>query len=403
MDDLDGIKDRVDAVVDSHRDALLDTSHRIHANPELGYEERGAHDLLTSMLESAGLEVTRSAYGLDTAFAARAGSEGPLVAVLCEYDALPGVGHACGHNVIATAGAGAGIAAATLAEEMGGRLLVLGTPAEEGGGGKVLMAAAGAFEGVDAAIMVHPAGVDVARFNAIAIQQLEVTYHGRAAHAAAAPEQGRNALDAAVLGYVNVAALRQHIRSDERVHGIITDGGEAPNVVPERAAARWYVRSPTVSGLAALKDRVLACLRSGADAAGCEMEAHWLDPAYADMVDNEVLLATYVANAARTGRIVTEPVAGNAVVGSTDMGNVSHVVASIHPMIAVSNPSVPIHTKEFAVAAGGGGGDRAVVDGAKTMACTVVDLWGKPDLLSAVRAEFDDALRTGRATGSASV
>lgn len=403
MVDLDAVKDRTDRVVDDWAQVLLEASHRIHANPELGFQEHQAHDVLTTLLEDAGLEVTRGAYGLSTAFAARAGGSGPTIAVLCEYDALPGIGHACGHNIIGTAGAGAGIAAATVAEELGGTVLVLGTPAEEGGGGKIFMARRGAFEGVDAALMVHPAGVDLARFGAIAVQQLEVTYHGRAAHAAAAPQAGRNALDAAVLGYVNVAALRQHIRPDERIHGIFTEAGQAANVVPERAAATWMVRSPSVRGLEKLKARVLACLEAGAAAAGCTMDHHWLEPAFADMVDNGPMIDRYEANLARTGRTLVDPSDLSAIVGSTDMGNVSHVVASIHPMIAVSPPTVAIHTQDFVRYAGGPEGDRAVIDGAKAMAATVVDLWAEPGALDAAQAAFAEARASGRATGSPTI
>lgn len=403
MTNLDAVKDRLDRMVDEHAGALLDASHRIHAHPELGYEERVAHDVLCEVLAGAGLDVTRGAYGLPTAFAARVGSGGPAVAVLCEYDALPGIGHACGHNVIGTAGVGAAIAAASVAHELGGTLVVLGTPAEEGGGGKVQLAEAGAFDGVDAALMVHPAGMDLARFGAIAIQQLEVTYHGKAAHAAAAPHAGRNALDAAVLGYVNVAALRQHIRPDERIHGIFTESGKAPNVVPERAAAHWYVRSPSVRGLEKLKARVLACLEAGATAAGCTMEHAWIDPAYADMVDNEPMIDRYRANLARTGRTLVEPDSLAAVVGSTDMGNISHLVPSIHPMIAVSPPNVAIHTVDFARYAGGPEGDRAVLDGAKAMAATVVDLWAEPGAIAEVREAFATARAEGRASGRATI
>jgi amidohydrolase len=389
MVDVDEVKDRVDALVDEHADALLDASHRIHAHPELAYEEHRAHEVLTDLLDGSALEVERKAFGFDTAFAARAGSEGPTIAVMCEYDALPGIGHACGHNIIGTAGAGAGLAAAALADELGGRVIVLGTPAEEGGGGKVFLAERGALDGVDAALMVHPSGLDLATMDAIAIQRLRVTYHGREAHAAAAPELGRNALDAAVLGYMNVAALRQHIRPDERVHGIFTEAGEAPNVVPQRTSALWYVRSPSLDGLDVLKDRVLACLHAGADAAGCTMEHEWVDPAYADMVDNVPLVDLYRANAARTGRDIPPLGEGGQVVGSTDMGNVSHLVPAIHPMIAVSPATIPIHTADFAGFAAGPEGDRAVLDAAKALASTVVDLWLRPDVLDEVRAAFD--------------
>lgn len=403
MGDLDAAKDRIDQVVAEHAEVLLDASHRIHATPELGFEEHHAAELLSQVLESAGLRVERGAYGLPTAFEAVAGTEGPRIAVLCEYDALPGIGHACGHNIIGTAGVGAAIAAAAVAEELGGTVVALGTPAEEGGGGKVAMGERGAYEGVDAALMVHPAGLDLSRFGAIAIQQVEVTYHGRAAHAAAAPQAGRNALDAAVLGYVNVAALRQHIRPDERIHGIFTEAGRAPNVVPERAAATWYVRSPTVRGLQKLKARVLACLEAGAEAAGCTMEHVWLEPAYADMVDNGPMIELYRANLARTGRELVDPDSLAAIVGSTDMGNVSHVVPSIHPMIAVSPPTVAIHTQDFVRFAGGAEGDRAVLDGARAMAATIADLWAAPGALAAARADFEAARAAGRATGSVTV
>ena len=219
------------------------------------------------------------------------------MAVLCEYDALPGLGHACGHNIIATAGLGAGLALAAVAEEAGGRVVIMGTPAEEGGGGKILMARAGAFDGLDAALMVHPAGDDLTRMGVIAVQELVATYTGEAAHAAAFPHRGRNALDAAVLGYMNVAALRQHTLPDERIHGVFLEAGEKPNIVPSRAVTEWMVRSRSISTLAPLKARVAACLEAGALAAGCEVEIAWKQVVYADMLDNEAMLDLYVANA----------------------------------------------------------------------------------------------------------
>ncbi|HEX6423374.1 MAG TPA: peptidase dimerization domain-containing protein, partial [Acidimicrobiales bacterium] len=219
-----------------------------------------------------------------------------------------------------------------------------------------------------------------------------VTYTGEAAHAAAAPHKGRNALDAAVLGYVNVAALRQHIEPGERVHGIITDGGDRPNVVPHRTRAEWIVRSTTVARRALLEERVLACLRAGADAAGCEMHVEWVEPAYADMIDSAVLAERYRANAEALGRDVQAPSATTRVVGSTDMGNVSYELPAIHPMIQVSPPGVPIHTPAFAGFAGGSEGDRAVVDGAKALAWTVADLWLDDGLVERARAEWRDAL-----------
>jgi amidohydrolase len=385
--DIDALKGVVCGEVDRWADRLVDVARQLHAHPELAYEEHAAHDLLTSVLDDAQLAPERAAHGLPTAFRADVGTEGPTIAVLCEYDALPGIGHACGHNVIAAAGLGAGLAAAAPAREGTGRLVVLGTPAEEGGGGKIELARRGAFDGIDAAMMVHPADADLTRMDCLANQQLLIDYEGEAAHAAAAPDRGRNALDAAVLGYVNVAALRQHIRPTERVHGIFTHGGDKPNIVPHRAAMLWYVRSDSIGALQPLKARVLACLEAGAAAAGCTCRYEWEDHPYADMLDCSPILDAYCANSARLGRDVREPEAGHRVVGSTDMGNVSYLVPSIHPMIRVATNGVPIHTPEFATFAATEAADRAVIDGAKAMAMTVVDLWADRTLLDAARAE----------------
>jgi amidohydrolase len=396
--DVDAAKDRLIAEVDRHAAGLLDASHRIHERPELLFEERFAAELLCDMLEGAGLQVERGAYGLETAFAARAGSDGPTIAVLCEYDALPGIGHACGHNIIATAGLGAGLAAAALADEVGGRVVVLGTPAEEGGGGKIYMGEAGAFDGVDAAMMVHPAGRDLVEMDVIAIATWEVEYFGQEAHAAAFPHLGRNALDAAVLGYNAVAALRQHIKPNERVHGVFTKAGDKPNIVPDHAVAEWYVRSGTIFSLQPLKERVLACLEAGATAAGCRMEYRPTCPEYSDLRTNEPIATAYEANAQRLGR---QPRRFDSVTGSTDMGNVSYLVPSIHPMIKVSPSDVAIHTRDFAGWAASAEGDKAVLDGAKAMAMTVADLWLRPDVLDAARQAFeaDDAIRAAAADG----
>jgi amidohydrolase len=382
---LEEAKRRVVEEVDRRTDLLLDVSHRIHQRPELLFEERFAAETLASALGTG-----VGAYGLETAFEARTGSAGATVAVLCEYDALPGIGHGCGHNVIAAAGLGAGLAAAAVAEEVGGRLVVLGTPAEEGGGGKVLMAEHGAFDGVDAAMMVHPAAADLVEAEVIAICGWRVEYRGRGAHAAAFPERGVNALDAAVLGYTAVAALRQHIAPGERVHGVFTKAGEKPNIVPDHTVAEWYVRSPTLQSLQPLKDRVRACLAGGAAAAGCEMTIEPLGPEYSDLRTNRPLAELYRANSATLGRPVPDAADARIVV-STDMGNVSHLVPSIHPMIGIAPDDVSLHSAEFASCAASAAGDRAVLDGARAMAMTVVDLWASADARQRVRAAFDAA------------
>jgi amidohydrolase len=392
--DVDAVKRQVCAEVNRHADLLVHASHEIHAHPELNFEEHFAHDLLTDILQETGYAPERGAYGVDTAFEAKVGDSGPVVAVLCEYDALPGIGHACGHNIIATAGLGAGLAAASVAELLGGSVRIMGTPAEEGGGGKIAMARRGAFDGVDAAMMVHPADADLISMDCVALQSMRIQYQGKAAHAAAAPWEGRNALDAAVLGYTSVAAMRQHIRPGERIHGIFLRGGDKANIVPAETEMDWIIRSTTIKSLQPLKARVLTALEAAAVACGCGSTHQWDDQTYADMLDNGPMVAAYVRNAELVGRTVVDPAAiGRKVTGSTDMGNISYLVPSIHPMIKVAGDGVPIHTIEFAEWARSADGDKAVLDGAKIMAMTVVDLWADATLREATAAAFADRPR----------
>lgn len=389
---VEALKEQVRQAVDRRASTLLDVSHDIHGHPELAFDEHRAHELLTSVLEGEGLAVQRGLLDVPTAFAATARrGDGPLVAVLLEYDALPEIGHACGHNVIAAAGLGAGLAAASVVDALGGRLLVLGTPAEEGGGGKILLAERGAFEGVSAAVMVHPADHDLTHMSAVAYQQLTIDYHGEAAHAAAAPWKGRNALDAAVAGYTNVAALRQHIEPGERIHGIFTQGGDKPNIVPHRASTFWYVRSPTARALQPLKARVLAALEAGAAATGCTCDHRWGARPYREVLDNGPLVEAFAANLRSTGRELRAP-DDVAVVGSTDLGNVSFLVPSMHPMVKAAPAGVPIHSEPFAAYAGGEEGDRAVLDAAVALAATIVDVWADEGLRTRSRAAWEVAV-----------
>ena len=379
--------DRIDSVAQT----LVEVSHEIHAHPEQNFNEVFASELLVRTANDLGLTTESHMYGCDTGFAGEIGN-GATVCVMSEYDALPDIGHGCGHNVIAAAGLGAAIGLAFVADAAGGRVRYLGTPAEEGGGGKLVMARNGALSGVDIAMMVHSADADLTTIDAIALQQLKVEYFGEAAHAAAAPEKGRNALDAAVLGYMAVAALRQHIMPTERVHGIFTKAGEKPNIVPREAEMEWYVRSDSVTTLSALKPRVLAALQSGASACGCGFSHEWVDTPYADMVTNNNLSAMYVANSIQLGRTVTVPgVDGRRVVGSTDMGNVSHLVPSIHPMIASAPRGTAIHTLDFAKASVTRQADKAIIDGAKAMAMTAIDFWTSEDLQRSIKQEFAEA------------
>ena len=391
LSEVEGLKEHACNLIDQNAETLVSVSHDIHDHPEQNYEEVFASELLTRTANGLGVPVELGAFDCATGFSGDVGS-GPTVCIMSEYDALPDIGHGCGHNIIAAAGLGAAIALAAIAKDSGGRIRYMGTPAEEGGGGKILMARNGALSGVDLAMMVHPADADLATIDAIALQQLLVEYTGQESHAAAAPHLGRNALDAAVLGYMAVATLRQHILPTERIHGIFLKSGEKPNIVPREASTEWYVRSDNVTSLAALKPRVLASLESGAHACGCSVTHEWVGDAYADMVTNNTMGAMYAHNASRLGRTVTDPRdGGHRVVGSTDMGNVSHLVPSIHPMIASAPVGTSIHTKQFAQFARSPLADKAVLDGAKAMAMTAIDYWTSPERQSAVAAEFHTA------------
>ncbi len=384
---LDEAKSTICSYIDDISDELIAVSHAIHENPELGYEEHFAHEQLTKVLIDKGLDVHKSAYEIDTAFEATSGKTGPVVALLCEYDALPGIGHACGHNIIAAAGIGAGLAASTLAETFNGQLRILGTPAEEGGGGKVRMLNRGAFESVEAVLMIHPADADLPNISSLAVQQLKATYTGKAAHAAAAPEKGINALDGAVLGYMGVAALRQHIAPDERLHGIFTNGGQKANIVPETAESTWYARSSTMDRLEVLKTRLVETLNGGAKSAGCEIQIEWINEPYAEVLDNTPILDAYMKNSESIGRVIKAPI-GDGVVGSTDLGNVSHVVPSIHPMVKVAPEGTAIHTIDFEKWAKSEEADKGLLDSAKAMAMTVIDCWHDPSLLKQAKEFF---------------
>jgi amidohydrolase len=351
-------------------------SHRIHAHPELGFEEEQASTWLAEMLTDAGFTVDKGVCDLPTAFVARAGS-GPLHLAICaEYDCLPGIGHACGHNLIAAMAVGAGIAAAQVADDLGVTIRIIGTPAEElGGGGKILLLERGAFTGAHAAMMVHPYPTDGVAPMMLANAHFHVRYTGKAAHASAYPELGINAADALTVAQVAIGLLRQHIHPTDRVHGIITKGGEAPNIIPAETTARYVVRAKTLDDLEVIRAKVLRCFEAGALATGAQLEVFGSRPPYAQVQHDPAMAALYRRNAEVLGRVF--PDMGEAQQrsgGSTDMGNVSLALPSIHPAIGIHSLPAVNHQPEFTAHCITEAADQAISDGALAMAWTAIDI-----------------------------
>jgi len=388
---VEKLKEEVCATIESMKDELLKVSRTIHANPELAFKETKAAALLTETVEKAGLPVERGVYGLDTAFESEFGSDqGPCVAILAEYDCLPDIGHACGHNLIATAALGASLSLAKLGDRLPGRIKFMGTPGEEGAGGKIIMDAEGAFTNVDAAMMIHPAGINLATMPTLAATGVKVIYHGRSAHAAAGPHQGINALDALVTAYQAIAQLRQHIQHSERISGIITDGGQASNIIPDRAAGTFGVRAANKEELEVIKKKVQGCFEAGASATGATLEANWAEASYLDLRTNWPLAHVFQHNAESLGReFIPYDMIPQSAAGSTDMGNVSYRVPSIHPLMAAAPAECTIHNPEFTKYAGSELGDSAAIDGAKALAMTALDYLTQAELRQKVQEQFE--------------
>ena len=347
--DIEKLKRGVAEEVETHREELIELGLRIHQNPELGFQEVKASRWLTSYLKRNGFKVEKGICQLDTAFSGQYGSGKPRIALLAEYDALPGLGHACGHNIIAASAVGAGVALRSAIDQLGGSVVVIGTPAEELYGGKGIMVQRGAFDDIDATMMIHPSVVDVASTQALACITLEVEFIGKAAHAAARPEEGINALEAMIQAFNGINSLRQHIRDGARIHGIITQGGEAPNVVPAYAAGNFLVRAEDEAYLDELKGKVLNCFKAASLASGARLEYKWSEAYYAPLRVNMALAEVFSKNLEALGRKVAPPM--NRAFGSTDMGNVSDVVPSIHPTVAIAPIEVLPHSPEFSSAA----------------------------------------------------
>ena len=384
--DIKKLKSAIAKDIDARSSQLGELSRKIHDNPETAMQERRAVAWLTGFLKENGFAITKGVAGMPTAFRGVYGKGKPAIGFLAEYDALPKVGHACGHNLIATAAVAAGVATKTVVDKLGGSIVVYGTPAEEADAGKAIMAGKGAFKDLDAAMIVHP-GSNRVTTNILACQTLEVEFFGKAAHAAADPELGINALEAMILSFNAIDALRQHIREKARIHGIITDGGEAPNIVPAHTAATFLVRAQDDTYLDILKEKVINCFSGAAAATGAELKYRWANVRYAPMLNNVTLAKLFRKNMQSLGHSI--PLGdSDKWSGSSDVGNVSQLVPTIQPMVAIAPKNVLIHSSQFAAAAGKEKALRILLDAAKAMAMTAVDLLASPETLAGVRAEF---------------
>jgi len=386
--DIEKLKAQVIGEIDTRHHQLSELSLKIHSNPELAFQEVKAATWLTQYLEENGFSIERGICELPTAFRGSYGQGKPAIVILAEYDALPNLGHACGHNLIAACAVGAGVASKLAIDRFGGNVLVIGTPAEEQYGGKAIMADRGAFDNVDVAMMVHPGVCDVATTRALACLALEVEFFGKAAHAASRPETGINALEAMLNSFVAINSLRQHIKDKARIHGIITDGGKAANIVPAHSAGSFMVRAEDDNYLDELKQKVLNCFIGAATASGARLEYRWGNIRYAPLRNNLTLAQLFTQNMQSLGRKV-EALDPNKAFGSTDMGNVSQLVPSIHPFVAIAPVEVVAHSPQFASAAASEAGIQGLLDAAKALAMTVVDLVANPEIIIKVKEEFE--------------
>ncbi len=405
MPDTKALRERALKAIDERREALGALSRAIHAKPELAYAEREAALRLTEFLEGAGFSVERGYKGLETAYrgVARGKGDGPTVAILAEYDALADLGHGCGHNLIAMMGTAAAVGVSAVIGSLPGRVVALGTPAEEGGGGKVALLRAGAFDEVDTAMMVHPTtGRSLAGRHSLASNRVTIEYWGKAAHAASQPDQGINALDGVLQLFNNVNAMRQQLRPDARVHGIINSGGSAANVIPDYAAARFSVRALDRVYQQEVLRRFIACAEGAATATGTRVKVTVNENAgYENMVFSTPIAERWAEHIRAQGIQVFEA-RDDERVGSTDMGNVMQVLPSIHPYIAISKDTIPGHSTAFRDHAVSAEAHESALAAAKAMALTAIDLLADPHVLAKAREEFETRRSAGLVKGKAS-
>lgn len=389
---LNNFQQRIVDEIHIQRDKYIEISHEIHAKPEIGNQEFFACELLTNTLTQAGFSIEKAVAGHETSFIARKKStkkEGPTIAFLAEYDALPGLGHACGHNLIGTISTAAAISLSGLLEEVGGEVVVLGTPAEEGGANgsaKASFVKHNLLEDIDACLIIHPANKTGVTGNSLAVDPLDFEYIGKTAHAAASPEKGINALDAVIQLFNGINALRQHVTTDVRIHGIITHGGEAPNIVPGYAKARFFIRAATRKTCSEVTERVKAIAQGAALATGAKLNVIAFQNEVDNLLINRVFDELFAESANSLGlKIDTETEKG---LGSTDAGNISQVVPTIHPHIKIGPSTLVGHTKEFCVAAASEEGDEALILGAKVLAVTALRLFTDKEKLQEIKDEF---------------
>jgi len=383
------VADRVAARLDD----LWRIASTLYENPETSFNEFESAKLLTNFLQKEGFEIEYGTGGIETAFqASRNGNDAtPVIAFLAEYDALPEIGHACGHNLIAAAALGAGIGVSSIMDGLRGQIRVIGTPAEEGGGGKRIMVDAGVFEDVDVAMMFHPASKNMVFRGSLASMRLKVEFIGKTSHAAASPQDGINALDAMILAFNNVNALRQSFEIKDRIAGIITHGGDAANIIPGYTAAEFSVRGESENRREEVLQKLIKCAEAAALATGCQLKLE-ANPGYTEIVPNRVIGNLFAKNLTSLGREVVAP-EPNERMGSTDMGNVSKVVPSIHPYLETVTKDVAGHTIEFREVCMSEKGKSSLLDGAKAMAMTAIDLLMKPQLVQKARTELDHYLQ----------
>lgn len=383
---VDNMKRQIVGFIELIKDELVSISKFIHDNPETGYKEFKAQDILTGALSKYGFSVEKNFLSLGTEFKATIGTGSPTIAYLCEYDALPGIGHACGHNIIGTAGVAAALGLGSVLDKIGGSIVVFGTPAEETSGAKVIMSKNNVFSGIDAAIMIHPSDASSESGSSLAIDAIEFIFRGKASHAAASPEQGVNALNACIETFNIINAMRQHFTPDIKIHGIITEGGVAANIVPDRAVARFYVRSQKRSILDEVTEKVKDCAKAAAMGVGAQVDISNYELSYDNMITNHTLSRIFSHNLKECGIIDIQGPRSNP--GSIDMGNVSHIVPCIHPYIKICENNIPCHTAQFEECTVSELANENMIKAGCAMALTGYDLITSENLLDEVREEF---------------